>query len=149
MKASKRKVKVIVEGEEYIVEVGDLDVRPITVMVDGEYYQVEVEEEEGIESKPAAQVEASSSINLASQKVEKTASRPATTGNAITAPLPGDIVDILVKPGEQVTVGQAVCVVEAMKMKNTIRSPRDGRIASLEVAKGEAVKFGDVMMTFE
>ena len=149
MKTPKRRVKVIVEGEEYIVEVGDLDARPITVMVDGEYYQVEVEEEEGIEPKPTAQAEAVSSSKPSPQKVEGSPTRTTVMGKAITAPLPGDVVDILVKPGEQVTTGQAVCVVEAMKMKNTIRSPRDGRIASLEVAKGEAVKFGDVLLTFE
>jgi biotin carboxyl carrier protein len=149
MKASKRKVKVMVEGEEYIVEVGDLEARPITVMVDGEYYQVEVEEEEVAGVTPLQVNDTASSVKPPPQKVEKAASRSTKTGNAITAPLPGDVVDILVKPGEQITTGQAVCVVEAMKMKNTIRSPRDGRIASVEVAKGEAVKFGDVLITFE
>jgi biotin carboxyl carrier protein len=149
MKAPKRKVKVIVEGKEYIVEVGDLDTRPITVMVDGEYYQVEVEEEEAAGTTPVVVSETSSPGKTPPQKVAKASARSAVTGNAITAPLPGDVVDILVKAGEQVTVGQAVCVVEAMKMKNTIRSPRDGRVASVEVDKGEAVKFGDVLMTFE
>jgi biotin carboxyl carrier protein len=149
MKTPKRRVKVIVEGEEYIVEVGDLDARPITVMVDGEYYQVEVEEEEVTGVTPAPASETVSSVKSTTQNVEKAVSRSAVTGNVITAPLPGDVVDILVKPGEHVTVGQAVCVVEAMKMKNTIRSPRDGLIASVEVAKGEAVQFGDVLISFE
>lgn len=149
MKAPKRKVKVIVEGEEYIVEVGDLDARPITVMVDGEYYQVEIEEDEAVGVTPLPVGELTPSVKAQPQKVKKAASRPTKTGNAIMAPLPGDVVDILVHPGEHVTTGQAVCVVEAMKMKNTIRSPREGDIASVEVAKGEAVQFGDVLMTFE
>jgi biotin carboxyl carrier protein len=149
MKAPKRKVKVIVDGEEYIVEVGDLDTRPITVMVDGEYYQVEIEEDEIVGVTPSPMGETSPPVKAQPQKVEKAASRRTKRGNAITAPLPGDVVDILVHPGESVTTGQAVCVVEAMKMKNTIRSPLEGLIASVEVAKGEAVQFGDVLMTFE
>ena len=149
MKAPKRKVKVIVEGAEYIVEVGDLDARPITVMVDGEYYQVEVEEEEVTGATPVTMSESAPSEQAPLQRPVRPSTRSTATGNTITAPLPGDVVDILVHSGESITTGQAVCVVEAMKMKNTIRSPRDGLVASVEVAKGEAVQFGDVLINFE
>lgn len=149
MKASKRKVKVLIEGKEYIVEVGDLTARPITAIVDGIYYQVEIEEEETSRAVPSPQTIAKSSSQPPPQKSAQTPSQPQLTANAITAPLPGDVIDILVKPGEQISTGQAVCVVEAMKMKNTIRSPRDGRVASIDITKGEAVNFGDVLMTFE
>jgi biotin carboxyl carrier protein len=148
MKASKSKVKVIIDGEEYTVEVGDLTARPITAIVDGIPYQVEIEEGE-MTAPPPPPVKTKSSSQPPPQKSVQAPSQPQLTANAITAPLPGDVVDILVKPGEQVSTGQAVCVVEAMKMKNTIRSPRDGRVASIEIAKGESVNFGDVLVTFE
>jgi biotin carboxyl carrier protein len=149
METSKRKVKVIIDGEEYTVEVGDLTARPITAIVDGVYYQVEIDEEETTKVTPPLQTESKSSGQPSAPKSVQTPSQPQHVANAITAPLPGDVVDILVKPGEKVSTGQAVCVVEAMKMKNTIRSPRDGRVASIEIVRGDAVKFGDVLITFE
>jgi biotin carboxyl carrier protein len=149
MKAPKRNVKVIIEGEEYLVEVGDLTARPITAIVDGIYYQVELVEGELTASALATPVETISLENSLSQKLDLTPTQPKKQANAITAPLPGDVVDILVKPGEKVSTGQAVCVVEAMKMKNTIRSPRDGRVANIEITKGDSVKYGDVLITFE
>ncbi len=68
---------------------------------------------------------------------------------AVRAPMPGHIVDIVVKPGDEVSVGQPLCSLEAMKMKNAIRSPRDGLIAGVEVTTGQAVAHGDILVTFE
>lgn len=149
METSKRKVKVIIDEQEYIVEVGDLTARPITAIVDGVYYQVEIEEEETSKGKSLTPGKSKSSSQPSSQKSVQAPSQSQLGAKAINAPLPGNVVDILVKPGEKVSTGQAVCVVEAMKMKNTIRSPRDGHVASIEIAKGDAVKFGDVLITFE
>jgi biotin carboxyl carrier protein len=149
METPKRTVTVIIDEEEYTVEVGDLTARPITAIVDGVYYQVEIEDEETSKAPSPPPAVSKSSDQSPPQKSVQAPSQPQLKTNAITAPLPGDVVDILVKTGEKVSTGQAVCVVEAMKMKNTIRSPRDGRVASIEITKGEAVKFGDVLITFE
>jgi len=61
----------------------------------------------------------------------------------------GHIIDIAVKPGDEVSTGQTLCSLEAMKMKNTIRSARDGVIASVDVTVGQPVTYGDVLVTFE
>ncbi len=63
--------------------------------------------------------------------------------------MPGNILDIRVKPGDKVRFRQPLCSLEAMKMKNLIRSPRDGLIASVEVSEGQSVSHGDVLFTFE
>ena len=63
--------------------------------------------------------------------------------------MPGHIIDIVVEPGDAVSTGQALCSLEAMKMKNTIRSPRNGVIASVDVTVGQPVTYGDVLVTFE
>ena len=53
------------------------------------------------------------------------------------APMPGVILDIAVKPGDKVAYGELLCALEAMKMKNAIRAPRDVVIASVEVQEGQ------------
>jgi biotin carboxyl carrier protein len=63
--------------------------------------------------------------------------------------MPGSILTLLVRPGDTVAVGQELCVLEAMKMKNAIRASRGGVIASVEVSEGQTVAYGDVLITFE
>jgi biotin carboxyl carrier protein len=58
-------------------------------------------------------------------------------------------VAILVQPGDKVQKGQGLCTLEAMKMKNAIRSNREGTIASIVVNIGDQVNHGQVLMTFE
>ncbi len=59
---------------------------------------------------------------------------------AITAPMPGKIVKILVQAGDVVKQGQGLLVIEAMKMENELRSPKDGKVIELLVAEGQAVE---------
>ena len=54
-------------------------------------------------------------------------SAPAAGGNDVRAPMPGVILDVAVKPGDRVTSGQQLCALEAMKMKNAIRTSKDWR----------------------
>ena len=72
-------------------------------------------------------------------------------GNGLTlnAPLPGVIVSIDVQAGQSVKAGQQVCTLEAMKMKNAIRSDRDGVIAQVNVKAGDLVKHNQPMFTFQ
>jgi biotin carboxyl carrier protein len=67
----------------------------------------------------------------------------------VPAPLPGVIVAVSVQPGAEVSLGQELCVLEAMKMKNAIRAPRAGRIVSVHVAVGQTVKHRDVLVEYE
>ena len=62
--------------------------------------------------------------------------------------MPGVILDIAVKAGDKVTAGMPICALEAMKMKNILRSPREGTVASVEVAEGQRVPFGAVIIRF-
>ena len=67
----------------------------------------------------------------------------------ITAPMPGDILEVRVQPGDAVNPGDVICVLEAMKMKNMIRSANSGRIASVMVRAGQAVEYNAPLVTFE
>lgn len=64
----------------------------------------------------------------------------------ITAPMPGLVVDVIVEEGQHLAAGDGVVILEAMKMENEIRTPRDGTVESIRVAAGQTVNQGDAMV---
>ncbi len=78
----------------------------------------------------------------------KAADRDAGDGR-LAAPMPGTVVQVLVKPGDAVTSGQPLIVVEAMKMEHTIKAPTDGTIAEIHYAVGDPVAEGADLLAFE
>uniref|UniRef100_A0A7S1V326 Lipoyl-binding domain-containing protein n=1 Tax=Grammatophora oceanica TaxID=210454 RepID=A0A7S1V326_9STRA len=69
--------------------------------------------------------------------------------NMVLSPMPGTLVSYAVSPEEQVVEGQELCVVEAMKMQNIIRSPRKGTIKSLTVDVGSSLLADQLLLEFE
>ncbi|HUN52099.1 MAG TPA: acetyl/propionyl/methylcrotonyl-CoA carboxylase subunit alpha [Candidatus Sulfotelmatobacter sp.] len=67
---------------------------------------------------------------------------------AVTAPMPGKIVQVLVEAGAEVAKGKGLMILEAMKMEHTIAAPRDGTIAKINVSVGEQVQEGTVLVAF-
>ena len=67
----------------------------------------------------------------------------------VTSPMPGKIIQLLVKPGEAVKKGQPLAVLEAMKMEHTLAAPADAKVASVEVSQGDQVNDGAVVVRFE
>jgi propionyl-CoA carboxylase alpha chain len=130
------RVKVIVNGRPYLVEVVDLEATPLTVRVNGRSYRVEVKNEDG------------SAFGQEMNDPETAVPPKTSSAYTLTVPMPGQITDIAVHVGEQVSVGQALCTLDAMKMKNIIRSPRDGIIAGIAVKPGQTVHHGDVLFTY-
>ena len=70
-------------------------------------------------------------------------------GGRLTAPMPGSVIEVLVKEGEAVEPGRALMIIEAMKMEHTIVAPAAGRVARVRFAPGEQVKEGDQLIAFE
>jgi 3-methylcrotonyl-CoA carboxylase alpha subunit len=64
------------------------------------------------------------------------------SGGRLTAPMPGRVIQLLVAPGEAVRRGQAMMVIEAMKMEHTIAAPRDGVVQAVHYAAGDPVEEG-------
>ena len=67
----------------------------------------------------------------------------------VVAPMPGRVVRVLVKPGDAVTARQGVVVVEAMKMENELRAPRDGIVTAVRVSEGASVEANAVLVVIE
>ena len=140
------KMKVLIDSQTYLVDVEDIHARPVIAIVDGERYEV-WPEEEALQANAQTTTPAISAPT-ADGPAAPAAAPSAASGKDVPAPLPGVIVAILVKPGDKVSRGQELCTLEAMKMKNAIRSSREGTIASVEVAVGDQVSHGQVLMTF-
>ena len=67
----------------------------------------------------------------------------------VRAIIPGRIVALNVAPGDAVTAGQQLLVLEAMKMQNELRAPRDGTVDRVAIAVGETVEVGDLLLVIE
>jgi biotin carboxyl carrier protein len=67
----------------------------------------------------------------------------------LAASMPGKVVRVLVSSGDAIQAGEAIVVVEAMKMQNEVRAPRDGKVAALLVQPGQAVNAGEVVAIIE
>ena len=68
---------------------------------------------------------------------------------ALKAPMPGRVVRVLMAVGDDVLEGQAIVVIEAMKMQNELKSPKSGRVARVAAAVGDTVGAGDVLAVVE
>ena len=115
-----------------------------SVVVNGSRYNVEVSEgfNDSIQVKSITEVEGKSVKNA------KSAAAGATE-NDIVASLPGAVHKILVSVGDHVKKGQAIVVLEAMKMEIEVKAPKDGIIGSIEVSKGQSVANNQVVARFK
>jgi acetyl-CoA/propionyl-CoA carboxylase biotin carboxyl carrier protein len=125
------------EGGPELVE------RTVPVEVDGKRFQVRVWMPE-MTPAPRAAVARSRPRGAAAG-----ASGGGGGDGTVSAPMQGTIVKVLVEVGESVEVGQAVLVLEAMKMENHINAEKAGTIAEIRVAAGDAVGTGDVLAVIE
>jgi biotin carboxyl carrier protein len=141
------KIEVQIDNQHYTVDIEDIHARPVIARVQGE--QFEVWPEESLEVAPGQTAPPMITVPESGQ-VTSALDAPTDTpgGREVISPLPGVIVVILVKPGDAVTRGQELCTLEAMKMKNAIRSNRDGVIETVAVNVGDQVNHGQVLITY-
>ena len=140
--------KYTINGNKYDVAINEAGETTAIVTVNGEEFKVEWEKP--VEVKPVVKVQPT---------VAKPAAAPATApavaptaavnGHAIKTPLPGVIIDVKVNVGDAVKKGDTVVVLEAMKMENNINADRDGKITAIQVAKGDTVADGAVLVVME
>lgn len=127
-------------GEKtFEVELEDINKRPIVARINGKEFLVTPENPQN----QATQTGTHSAI-----QAQTPATQPSFHDGTITSPLPGTIVEIFVKPGDAIEAGQVIVIIEAMKMKNSIRSTKSGTVATIFVKPGENVAHKQKLLEF-
>lgn len=122
--------------------------RQFQVKVNGVAYQVEVEEIlDGKAPQPVAAAPVAQAPVAAAP--QQTAKQPIPGGQEVKAPMPGTILGVKVIEGAEVEKGDALMVLEAMKMENEIAAPVSGKVKQILVQKGQSVNAGDVLMVLQ
>ncbi|PKO95966.1 MAG: acetyl-CoA carboxylase biotin carboxyl carrier protein subunit [Bacteroidetes bacterium HGW-Bacteroidetes-7] len=132
-----KEYKLKINGNDYAVTITDIEDTIAEVEVNGIPFKVEIE-------RTAKKQSASLPRMNKPAQVEANVTRPVVSGAEIivTSPLPGVILEVVVKEGEAVKKGQKLMVLEAMKMENVIESTADGKVISIKANKGDSVLEG-------
>ena len=142
-----KKFKFTINGNKYDVEIGNVDEKLAEVFVNGTKYKVEVDQEISATKTPKLVRPHAVPSTDTHPAIAKTSSPDAPKGGGtIKSPLPGTVLDILVKEGDTVNIGQKLIVLEAMKMENNINSDKDGVVTSVRIKKGDLVMEGDTLI---
>ena len=142
------KIHVKIQDKTFEVRIGDTLARPIQAIVDGEVFEVWPEEmmvpssEQRMTSVPQA------SHPVKPADIGEVKDNPTAEGKSVKAPIPGVIIEIKVSAGDTVAYGQELCVLEAMKMKNSIRSGKAGIISKVMVSVGDQVSQNQTLMEY-
>ncbi len=143
-----RKYTLKLNDKNFEVQLNNLSAEDAVLEINGEKYTVAISaiEEvlpEGVELNFAA---VSAAAPLASSKPKG----PVTAGDGtVLAPIPGSIMQVYVKVGDEVKVGQALFKMEAMKMENEINARVDGKVCAVNIKVGDSVNQGDELIVID
>lgn len=136
------KYRVVADGCDHIAEAHYLDDATLLLVVDGQPYRVAITRQGkgrtvavGGEVYPFTPESASAARHVA-----------ALAPPEIVAPMPGKVVQVLVKPGDQVESGDGLLILEAMKMENRLVAEAVATVAEVRVSEGDMVEGGQVLM---
>jgi biotin carboxyl carrier protein len=142
-----KKFKFTINGNHYDTEIVSIEDNIAEVVVNGTHYTVEVDRSIPITKTPKIMRSVAVPSTDTHPSVSKTASpsAPKGTGN-IKSPLPGVILELHVREGDSVKIGQKLITLEAMKMENNINADKEGKVVSIKVGKGDSVMEGDILL---
>ena len=136
-----KKFKFTINGNEYAVDVLEIEDNICKLEVNGTPYTVEIEKK--VKSSKTPTIVRPVAKEISKPEIDKKESGSA---HPITAPLPGVVMEVNVNPGDIIKKGQLLMVMEAMKMENKVLSDRNDVVESVRVSKGDSVLQGDVLL---
>lgn len=139
-----KRFKFAISGNDYEVEVKKFESGKARIEVNGTCYNVELHEQEQTSKTPIL-VRSKVKNPAGSHRIKKSES----AGFKIVAPLPGNIMQIMVKVGDTVSKDDPLLIYEAMKMENKLLSEKDGTIKAINVAAGDSVLQDDLLIELE
>ena len=142
-----KRFKFTINGNKYETEVLHIEDNVAEIEVNGTKYYVEVDKDiKPVKTPKLVRAAAVPSTDM-HPSVAKTSSPTAPKGaGSIKSPLPGVILEVLVREGVSVKMGQKLLVLEAMKMENNIEADKAGKVTSILKQKGDSVMEGDVLI---
>lgn len=145
-----KKFKLTINGNQYEVDIVNIEDNIAEVEVNGTKYQVEVDKKIQISKTPRLVRPVVSPSTDVVKSVAKTAgpNELKGTGN-VKSPLPGVILYVHVKEGDVVKIGDRLLTLEAMKMENNVNADRGGKIIAVKVKPGDSVLEGDLLIQIE
>jgi biotin carboxyl carrier protein len=147
-----KRYQITLDGQIYdVLLLSDPRQEQVQVEVNGVAFTAEVRDlppgpEPGAEVADAVAPSVSAATAAPAPSLGSQAAPPG--GNSVTAPLPGVIKSIAVRPGQQVSSGNELLVIEAMKMDNIIRASRDGTVQTIYVSEGHQVAYGERLLEY-
>jgi biotin carboxyl carrier protein len=142
-----KKFKFTIGGDEFDVELVSTEGNTLKIEVNGTEYEVVLNKEVVVPKTPILVRAEVPPPTKKETRITRTVTK--TTNIAVISPLPGTIVKVLVKEGDQVKLGQKLLTMEAMKMENNVIAEKDGIIRSLKVKPGDSVLQNDVLLEIE
>ncbi len=141
-----KKFSFKIRGNAYEAIINSFEKNIVDIDINGTNYKVEVEQEVTPIQKPKTP-------KLVRAKVPTKAGDENIVVNKkavlVKAPLPGTIISLNCKPGDTVSAGDTLLVMEAMKMENNIQAEASGKVKSVMVSAGENVLQGDILIEME
>lgn len=129
-----RKFRIKLNDKEYIVEMEEIGAPQVAPQA----APIQQAAPAPVQEAPAPAPQAAPQANM-----------DVTGGTEVSAPMPGNILDVVVKVGDTVAVNQNLLVLEAMKMENNIVAPIAGTVVAVNVTKGENIDVGTVMIVIK
>lgn len=141
---------VSIGGRKFTVRVRPKEAGTYSVTLDGKPITVKVEEISPQSVRIAFNGETMTfRRSLAGRTPARQEGRaPLSPADAVTAPMPGRIISVLVKSGQRLKEGDTVAIIESMKMESAIKSPRNGEVSEVLAKEGASVKRGELLVRF-
>ncbi len=158
-----RRYTIEIAGESYIIDVQEITADRYQVTADGQEFEVRLSGDEDVAEAairpeilplrsshpaggPRAATPEASPVAPAAASGRPTPLLETQRAGMLSAPMPGKVLKVEVAEGARVTRGQSLLILEAMKMKNSIRSPQDGVVLEVLVQAGQTVAYSDPLL---